>query len=423
MDTTDTQSQPVLENGAGMTPEQALQLIAEGKPIHNTSISGLKLTGDFAQPVVFQNVELKRFKIVDANLQGGLNLNSCQLHRPLIGANVTIGNVCDLRGSTLYRAEFGKVQFLGNLRMDNVVTESLCRFVDCEFHGTIRVWEARFKGWLELNKSTFHKKVDLRSFHADEGLQSSNSIFKDDLLLRGSTVSKKLEFSGCQFNALVDFSKAKLHDVIYLESIQQGPQQCFAFRNALFSRMLIGADQLEGRIAAENKKHHAEAAEEYGLLKRNFQILSRYDEEDWAFYRFKVNKRKARPTSWAKPWTMLFKACEYWFLDRGCGYGAKPFRAVATAMVLMTLFAVVYAFGWQNFTIDQPPIPHQPMTYPMNQALFGLLTSVSVFTAGFTGEHLSNAQGWPLLPLAVEALMGTMLWGLFIVAFSRKVIR
>lgn len=51
------------------------------------------------------------------------------------------------------------------------------------------------------------------------------------------------------------------------------------------------------------------------------------------------------------------------------------------------------------------------------------MTSVSVFTSGFGGEHLQNAHGWVLAPLAIEALLGTLLWGLFIVAFSRKVIR
>jgi len=45
------------------------------------------------------------------------------------------------------------------------------------------------------------------------------------------------------------------------------------------------------------------------------------------------------------------------------------------------------------------------------------------FTAGFSGEHLRGAEGWVLIPLAVEALVGTLLWGLFIVSFSRKVIR
>ncbi len=54
--------------------------------------------------------------------------------------------------------------------------------------------------------------------------------------------------------------------------------------------------------------------------------------------------------------------------------------------------------------------------------MIATLTSVSAFTSGF-GDIRGAAQGWMNLPLIVESLLGTLLWGLFIVAFSRKVIR
>ena len=39
-------------------------------------------------------------------------------------------------------------------------------------------------------------------------------------------------------------------------------------------------------------------------------------------------------------------------------------------------------------------------------------------------RHIRDAaQGWMNMPLIAESLLGTFLWGLFIVAFSRKVIR
>ena len=54
--------------------------------------------------------------------------------------------------------------------------------------------------------------------------------------------------------------------------------------------------------------------------------------------------------------------------------------------------------------------------------MIGALTSVSAFTSGF-GDVRDAAQGWMNVPLIAESLLGTLLWGLFIVAFSRKVIR
>lgn len=49
-------------------------------------------------------------------------------------------------------------------------------------------------------------------------------------------------------------------------------------------------------------------------------------------------------------------------------------------------------------------------------------SSVSVFTSGVGGIR-DLARGWMNVPLIFESLLGTLLWGLFIVAFSRKVIR
>ncbi|HTN02062.1 MAG TPA: hypothetical protein VL132_09300 [Planctomycetaceae bacterium] len=90
---------------------------------------------------------------------------------------------------------------------------------------------------------------------------------------------------------------------------------------------------------------------------------------------------------------------------------------------MMVCFAAIYAAGIHHFDIEKPPIADLPTDHLANRVLFGLLTTVSVFTSGFGGDQLHAAHGWMLVPLAIEALLGTLLWGLFIVAFSRKVIR
>ena len=100
---------------------------------------------------------------------------------------------------------------------------------------------------------------------------------------------------------MLDFSKAKLHDFVYLEAIEQGESQRFAFTNALAERILVRPEQLVGRLASEAAGDHAQAMQEYGLLKRIFEGLHRYEEEDWAFYRFKVNQRLGKARSWRRP--------------------------------------------------------------------------------------------------------------------------
>jgi hypothetical protein len=187
--------------------------------------------------------------------------------------------------------------------------------------------------------------------------------------------------------------------------------------------MLIRPDQVQGRLQSELAGNYADARQEYGLLKASYQTLHRFDDEDWALHQFKINQRRAKPRSWARPWSKLAQLCDLVFLDWGCGYGTKPNRAVITALLLMLAFALIYAAGIEHFEIVQPPIREWPAEHWANRLLFGMLTTVSVFTSGFGGDPLRQAHGWVLVPLACEALLGTLLWGLFVVAFSRKVIR
>ena len=294
--------------------------------------------------------------------------------------------------------------------------------VDSGFEGPVRFWEARFDGWVEFKGVHFAEGADFRSLHAEEGFMLSKCRFDKDFLFRGSTVSKKWEADCSRFEGLLDLSKAKLHDFVYLESIEQGTEQRFAFHNTVAERLLLRTDQLKGRLASERAGQHAEAMAEYGLLKRVFEGLHRYDQEDWAFYRFKVNQRRCRAHSWRRPWSELARFFDWLLLDRGCAYGTSPLRAVLAALVMMLAFAIVYMIGVNSLHVDHAPFQGQTDSVP-NRIMIGLTTSVAAFTSGF-GDLRDVARGGVMnVFLIVESLLGTLLWGLFIVAFSRKVIR
>ena len=406
-----------------MSAAEALERIRAGRTISNARIVGLVFQGEFPDAIKMENVTLVRPRFAGATFRDVVGLYRCTLIRPFVGQKTVFEKVLNLGGSTLRRPTFKNFTIRGSLRCDN------CRFVgrfrveSARFEGGVRFWNARFDGWVEFRDCHFETAADFRSFHADEGVSFERCRFADDFLLRGATVSKKLDFETSRFEGLVDLSKAKLHDYVYLERIEQGDAQRFVVANAIADRILVAPGQLDGRLASEREKDYATAMQEFGLLRRNFETLNRYDDEDWAFYRFKINERRSRSQSWLRPWTKLIRLGDLVFLDWGCGYGTDPFRAVRTAIVMIVLFALVYSSGIYCFDVERPPLPDQPLESLANRSLFGLMTSISVFTAGFTGEHLNMAHGWMLVPLGAEALLGTLLWGLFIVAFSRKVIR
>jgi hypothetical protein len=406
-----------------MTPQEALEKLRAGQALENVRVVRLTFKGEFPHPVRLKHVVLVQPHFDGAVFRGEVALHGCTVERATVGRPTEFHQDLNLAGSTLIRVQLHRVTVRGKLHCDNVVCRGRFLLRDSRFEGGTRFWEARFNGWAEFRDCAFTSEADFRSFHAEEGFIVSKCRFAGDVLFRGSTVSKKFDATGTRFEGLVDFSKAKLHDYVYLEGIEQGEKQRFAFTNTLGERLRVRTEQLVDRIASEERRDYAGAMHEYAFLKRAFESLHRFDQEDWAYYRFKVNQRRCCGRSWWRPWTKLTQFGDWLFLDLGCGYCTDPFRAVRTAALIILLFAAVYSAGIDQFYLEETKMPFAgPPTAWDNRVAVGLFKSVAVFISGVSGLG-DMAHGWMNLPLIVESLLGTLLWGLFIVAFSRKVIR
>jgi hypothetical protein len=407
---------------ADLAPDQALELIRAGKPVENARVKRLKLRDDFEQPVRFRNCVLVQCEFDGATFRQDAAFVACTLDRPTFTKPSTFEKNLDLSHSVVHKTIVTRLTVQGKLFAAHAEFRGKAIFADCVFGQGASFWEARFATWVDFKGCEFRGDADFRSAQCDQGFVLTRSVFLGDFLFRGSCVEKKFQADGSRFEKLLDLSKAKLHDYAYLEAIEQGPAQSFAFLNAVAERIRVRPEQVEGRLDSEAARRYEEAMQEYGLLKRCYQALHRFDSEDWAFYRFKVCQRKAKPLSWARPWTVWRAFGDWLFLDVGCGYGTSPIRAVRMALVIILGFAALYAVHVEMFYAEKRPYPELPVTDPANRVMIGLITSVSVFTSGMGGIR-EVAQGWMNVPVMVESIMGTLLFGLFIVAFSRKVIR
>jgi len=407
-----------------MDPIPAIQTLREKGTLKDVMIRGsVRLSGEFPQGVKLDNCTVRRLQIGEVQISGDMTMVGCNIRTlRFVEKSHLSGNVI-IKSTKIGRLGMMKSTFDAAFRLEeSTVTDGL-RIGRCQFDGQVRLWNTRFHCWVDFLDCKFAAEADFRSFHADEGFVIQRSRFDDSFLMRGATVAKKFDLGSSHFAGFVDFSKAKFHDFAYMDRIEQGDDQRFAFANTIADRMLLRPEQLAGRLAAEQSGKWEEAAQEYGMLKRNFETLHRYDDEDWAFYQFKVCQRRARARKSINPLRRTLQLLDFVLLDLGCGYGTRPFRAVGSALVIMAICAVFFMVGIGCFDVSTPPIDGQPMESWANRTIYGLTTSVSVFTSGFSCEQLNNASGWVLLPLSIEALLGTLLWGLFIVAFSRKVIR
>ncbi len=405
-----------------MLAADALALLAEGKPVEGVRIRRLKLRGEFAHPVLFKNCTLFQAEIGAATFKADLTFVGCSLDRLAFVRPCTIEGSLGFNHSQLNRTRIYRLTVKGKSFFGGSQFRGTLLFEKCEFHEKLSWWEAHSEAWVEFKDCSFLNETDMRSAHFDQGLIFAKCRFAGDFLLRGATVDKKFQADGCRFEKLLDLSKAKLHDFVYLEQIEQGPEMRLAINNALTERLLIRPEQIEGRLASEQTGKHEEAMQEYGLLKKCYQGLHRFDAEDWAFYRFKVNQRRANTDSWSRPWTKLRRFSNWLFLDVGCGYGTNPVRAVRMAAVIIIAFAMLYAACIGSFYSEKLPFPDDDATGWSNRLMIGFTTSISVFTSGMGGIR-EVAKGWMNVPVMIESVMGTLLFGLFIVAFSRKVIR
>lgn len=413
---------PPADGRVEMTSDEAVAALLQGKPLAHLRIVRLKLRGEFPLPIDLRGVTLVRPEFDRATFKGGVAMVGCRIDRPRI-ARCVFEQGWNLGGTTLVRAQIHECKWLGPWRCANLEVLGSLRVGHCHFGDETSFWDAKLCGWTDFVDCEFFGEADFRSFHADEGVVFNGCRFQNEVKFRGSTVTKKFDLGTSSFASLLDLSRAKLHDFAYLEGIQQGPNQSFAFENTVADRIHIRPEQLAGRLKCENERNYYAAMHEWGLIKRIYQNLNRYEEEDWAFYRFKVCQRKAHHRSWWRPWTKVAQFMNWMMLDLGCEYGTNPGRAVRAVTLLTLLFAVIYFLGFDKFHVDHAPIADWPSDHVVNKGIFALMTSLLVFTSGLAGDVMDRAHGWMLLPLAVEATLGTILWGLFIVAFSRKVIR
>jgi hypothetical protein len=406
-----------------LAPAEAAERLRRGERLERVRICRMKLEGDFPKPLELVHCVLERPEIRKAVFHGPVAFSRSEIVGLTFGRGpVVFEQGLAFKSCTVRRLRMDFVTLKGQMSFDNSDVYGTLKLSQCELGGT-HAWETKFHGWVDLGKCMVHGALDFRSAHLEEGLVLQSCRLDGDAIFRGMVCAKKLDFTDSQCAATIDLSKAKLHDYVYLEGIQAGERCRFALLNAVADRLLIQPEQLKQRLLSELEGRYDDARHEYGLLKASYQTLHRFDDEDWALYRFKVSQRRGKPRSWTRPWTRLQQAFDLVFLDWGCGYGTKPARAVATACVLMLFFALIYAAGINHFEIEHLPIADLPKTHWANRLLFGMLATVSVFTSGFSGDQLHQAHGWILVPLAAEALLGTLLWGLFVVAFSRKVIR
>jgi hypothetical protein len=194
-------------------------------------------------------------------------------------------------------------------------------------------------------------------------------------------------------------------------------------------------EQLGPAIGDEQAGEYREARDAYLVLKQNFEGLGDYEAASWSyikerqmekacsapwrarrFYREEQlgdtseNKLPAyHPRVW---WFFARHTAKWlsdWLVELVCGYGERPWRTVATMVVVFAAFAAIYWATWAVVKVEDTPRAtlRVPTRNLIDLAVFGL----GAFTT-MDPKGLEPRATWVQFVAGFEALLGIGLTGL-----------
>ena len=420
---------------AKLSQEEAKEKIKAGEKIENVYIERISLSKfELTQPVEITGCKIDTIDFNKSQFKKDFILRQCEVGT-LVLAEAIFHGKCNLKKTKVGRGKLQRIQFKGAVN-----AESSClihtSFYESVFEQTVNFGYASFIGDATFQGTEFRKnskwnsvkidgagtyigtwwgeKADFRQVNVSNDLNFSGSTFESDLLLIGAVIGLNLNLDNCTFHAKTDLSNIMSGRNISILNVNLADTQSFRFANTTTPGLNIEGTTMEGHIYPENAGEYARAAKEYAFLRTTFQKMNRFDEEDWAYYQFKRMQRKGTPLG-LNPLNWIKRILEYLFLDIGCGYGTKPFRTLGVVAALVFTFGVCYSalgsVGNADFGISNPKL---------HNFLNAMNTSLIAFSGGYGDLQIS---GISRLLAMMEYMIGVIFMGLFVVSFSRKIIR
>jgi len=425
-----SKDKPVLDSKA------AKEKIVAGEEIKDVYIERLSLGKyEVTEPIKLTNCEIGTLDLNKATVKEEVMIRRCKIDMMVL-SEATFEKKFDIKKTRVSRGRcqrtvFKEKAYLGETHLSFVsfhecVFEQKADFNRAFFHGDGTFTGAQFHGianFVHVNfekraifhKAVWHDKVDFKHIHVGADLELNDGTFHGQLLLNSAVIALNVDLYGSVLEGKVDFAQMQAGRTLSLRNVKVGENMGFRFVGSHSALLTLEREVVEGHVFPENEGDYATAAREYGFLRTAFAEINRFDDEDWAYYQFKRCQRLGASTG-GNPLLGLQKLMSYLFLDLGCGYGTKPFRTLGVCGVMVLAFSFIF------FTSVSAP-PDQSYGFTA-QILNDYMYAFDVSLLAFSGSYGDIKLTGPLRLFAMfEYMMGVVFMGLFVVAFSRKVIR
>lgn len=320
---------------------------------------------------------------------GGGRVN---FNRAVFGAGEVSFDECQMDGGkfSFKRANFGA----GDISFEELVFKN----IDVSFERS-----SFGEGKVSFYKSVFNS-ISLRFCHLDGyvDLRVSESSRID---LSSTVIRDIIDINPHEFKSEVDtifMAGMRLVGRIYLDWSVSGVKQMI--------------------YSQENSSHRIKA-EQFRLLKENFQSQGLYSDEDRAYVEFKRCESKAELVEGVREnrWSAIYRYPLYWFklalFDRAGLYATSPVRVLTTMLTFYLLFGFIYAIliRFSNADIiasvdDQLGVLARSFYH----------SAITFLTIGYGDHYPFGSIRWVS---SLEGFFGLFLMSYFTVAFVRKVLR
>lgn len=297
---------------------------------------------------------------------------------------------------TIRWVDFGN----GNINFENI-----------EMHGTtMNLDKARFDKFGTSNISFNRADIEtlsLRSCHLDDYFDLR--VKKADYINLSNTVVRDIiDLKTYDYNVeirVLDIAHIRLLGIIDIDWVKNNVKEL---------------------IYRQEGKQHWEVAEQFRVLKENFNRTGRYTDEDKAYVEFKRVEQKALLSDRIKinPLNRFVEYPYFWFkrliFDKVGLYATSPIRVIFSMLFFYIGFSAVYLFG-SLFHLGSIECAQGSVNEGLPMVVKSLyFSAVTFFTIGYGDFY---PMGSLKFFAAFEGFIGLFMMAYFTVAFVRKILR
>ncbi len=335
-----------------------------------------------------------------------------------------------MTGSIDFRAvDFGT----GMVRFKNLsVEDGDIIFENAKLEGNFYILDTVLgKGVVTFDEASFEKaKLFIENVDFGTGKVSFNKAKFDELSLRNSQLDNffDLRLKSCN---MLDLSNTVVKDILNIDS--EGFSSNLKGLN-LAGMRLLGRIYLDwkrtqvSKLIYEQNTGNAIKAEQFRILKENYNATGQYNYEDEAYVEFKRAEAKAfleddlQGNWFAKTKAWIKYGFERLIFDRMGAYATDPLRVLITMIVTYIIFSLVFLFisefGDAQIVSALYEDSDTRVLGTVQKAFYH--SAITFLTIGYGDYYPEGIARWLS---GIEGFVGLFMMSYFTVAFVRKVLR